>query len=339
MRSLGRILFVAFFVAVAPSPAADVLSDPLERGHDHYFNLEYPEAIRAYYQALETHGESAKIWNHIATAILYQELNRLGKLETSAFRGDNSFLDQEKPRPDPAENERFLNALGYARKLAEQRLGEAPKDRGALLSLSQNYGLEANYLFMIDKSYLAALRAGNKARKYSNDLQELYPDFVDPYLVAGVQEYVVGSLPWAVRALIAIGGVRGNKQKGQEWVTRVADEGESLRTEARVLMTLLHRRENRPLEAAKLLGELIVQFPRNYVLHLERGSMLLDAGERDAALRVFRNARGKVENDEDRFARMPARLREALDRKIKEIAEADDPSPVAARPPLAAARG
>ena len=186
-------------------------------------------------------GPDAGIWNHIATTLLYDELHRLGKLETSAFRGDNEFLGWEKPVPDPKRVEAFLGALHQARRLAEAALAKNPKDSRALLSLSANYGLEANYQFMIDKSYFAALRNGNKARDYAEIVIKQDPDLVDAYLVPGVQEYVIGSLPWAVRTLVSIGGVRGSKSKGVEWVTRVAQEGDGLRNEARVLMTLVHR--------------------------------------------------------------------------------------------------
>ena len=89
------------------------------RADDHYFNLEYEEAIRDYYAAMAASQASGAVWNRIATTILYQELNRLGMLETSAFRGDNEFLDQEKPKPDPEAKKRFLGALAEARRLAE----------------------------------------------------------------------------------------------------------------------------------------------------------------------------------------------------------------------------
>ena len=88
--------------------------DYVARGNDHYFNLEHDEALADYYQAMRENGESASVWNHIATTLLYKELNRLGKLETSAFRGDNAFLDEDKPEPDEEANERFLGALYQA---------------------------------------------------------------------------------------------------------------------------------------------------------------------------------------------------------------------------------
>jgi predicted Zn-dependent protease len=181
--------------------------------------------------------------------------------------------------------------------------------------------LDANYLFMIDKSYLAALRAGNRARKYSDELRAIDSQYVDAYLVAGVQEYVVGSLPWAVRALVAFGGIHGNKEKGRTWVERVADDGDALQTEAKVLLALLYRRERRPLDAAKVLEELIAQFPRNYVLRLELASMYLDAEQRQKGLDALLTADRMVRNNENHYGRMPQRLREALSRKIKTVRE------------------
>ena len=63
------------------------------------------------------------------------------------------------------------------------------------------------------------------------------------------------------------------------------------------------------------------EFPRNYVLHLELGSMYLDAKQPERALEVFRNALAKVEANEDRFGRMPERTKEAIVRKIEKVTE------------------
>lgn len=329
---MTRFAFTLALVALLGAAAyAGPLEEKLAAGDDHYFNLEYDEALRAYYDAMKVGGESSTIWNHIATTLLYAELNRLGKLETSAFRGDNEFLDREKPEPDQERVDAFLGALHQARRLADKAITADSKNRDALLSLSANYALEANYQFMVESSYFSALRNGNRARDYAEQLIKLDPDAVDAYLVPGVQEYVIGSLPWAVKVLAAVGGIRGDKERGQQWVTRVATEGDELRTEARVLMTLLHRRERRPLDAAKILSDLIQDFPRNYVLRLELGSMYLDAGEKEQGLEVFRTAKRMVERDEQRYGRMPERLRKAIDRKIEELVQQLSETQAAAR--------
>lgn len=322
MGLIRELLFAFAVLLFLVQPSAAQNAQALTaRADDHYFNLEYDEAIRDYYAAMAASRPSGEVWNRIATTILYEELNRLGMLETSAFRGDNQFLVEEKPKPDPEARKRFLGALAEARRLAEADLAKNPKGKSALFVLSQNHALEANYLFMVDKSYLAALRAGNRARKHSDELRAIDPQHVDAYLVAGVQEYVVGSLPWAVRALVAFGGISGSKEKGRAWVERVADEGDALQTEAKVLLTLLYRRERRPLDAAKVLEGLIVKFPRNYVLRLELASMYLDADQRQNGLDVLLAADRMVRNNENRYGRMPQRLREALSRKITAVRE------------------
>jgi len=322
VRSIREFLFAfAALLLLAQASMAQNAPALVAQADDHYFNLEYEEAIRDYYAAMAASQPSGEVWNRIATTILYQELNRLGMLETSAFRGDNKFLVEEKPKPDPEVRKRFLGALAEARRLAEADLTKNPKAKSALFVLSQNSALDANYLFMIDKSYIGALRAGNKARKYSDELREIDPQYVDAYLVAGVQEYVVGSLPWAVRALVAFGGIHGSKEKGRTWVERVADDGDALQTEAKVLLALLYRRERRPLDAAKVLEGLIKQFPRNYVLRLELASMYLDADEREKGLDALLTADRMAKNNENRYGRMPQRLREALSRKIKTVRE------------------
>lgn len=324
MRALSvaaALLLLLPGASVADDKTVEAKIDYRARGDDHYFNLEYDKALRAYYQAIQAEGETARLWTHIATTILYKELNRLGKLETSAFKAENEFLDWDKPDPDPEARKRFYGAVGQAKKLAEQKLETAPGDPSALLALSNSYALEANYEFMVEKAYLSALGKGKLARKYSERVYEANPEIVDALLVTGVQEYVIGSLPWAVRTLVSIGGIRGDKERGQEMVERVAAEGDTLQTEARVLMTLVHRREGRPLEAAHILRELSREYPRNYVLQLELAAMHLDAGEKKTALEIFRRTRRMMQRNEQGFGRMPERLKEALDLKIESLEE------------------
>ena len=319
-----RVLWAGLvFVAVASAAATNQRAV----AHDHYFNLEYDEAISAYEKVLDAEPDDPTVYNHLATAVLYRELNRLGMLETSAFRGDNQFFERPKLKPDPRVKRDVFKYLEQGRQLATKRLKANPADQLALLAISHNYGLRANYEFMVEKAYFGALRNGNRARGFSNRLQKHHPEFVDGYLVAGVQEYVVGSLPWAVRALVAFGGVRGDKAKGEAMVARVAREGDFARNEARVLMVLVHRREGRPLEAVKILESYLEDFPRNYVLELEMASMYLDAGQKSNALDVFRDVYKKYEADEQGFGRMPARIVKALERRIEKL-EAEEPARV-----------
>jgi len=316
--SLAAQLVALSLAAAALAPAAGRLDD-YALAHDHFYNLEYDEAIQANRRLIKQHPGDPLVYTDLAASILYKELLRLGKLETKAFKDDNDFLSWEKPLPDPKAAEDFEKALRRGREVAEAALEKDPRDPRALYSLSTNYGLEANYKFMVKKAYIGALRTGNKADSLGQRLIKTKPDFVDGYLVVGTHEYVVGSLPWAVRYMVAIGGIRGSKEKGERYVTRVAQEGDLARDGARALLILMLRRESRPLEAVKVIEGLIRDYPRNYLMHLELAGLYEDAGQEDKALQVFRRIQAKVQANQDRFGRMPARAREALTRKIKEL--------------------
>ena len=293
--------------------------DYRSQGHDHYFNLEYDEAIAKYRLLSKSDPNDPAAYNYIATAILYKELHRLGMLESSAFRGDNKFLDQRKPRPDPGVRRNFRDVLYRGREIAESGLKVNSDDATLLYALSNSFTLEGNYDFMIDRAYFAALRHANRANGFSRELRKKHPDFVDAYLIAGVHQYVLGSLPFPVKVLIAFGGMRGDKKKGEAWVAKVAQEGKIARYEARTLLALLLRREKRPLEAAAILSGLMDDFPRNYVIQLELGAMYLDAGKKEQALATFRDVEKKNYEKAPGFERLTARALGALQRKIEAL--------------------
>lgn len=303
--------------AAAAAPAgAPSTPDYRASGDNHFFNLEYDQAIADYQKLIQQDPNNPLAYNALASAELYKELYRLGMLESSALRGDNRFLRRERPPPDPQAKARFEDALGRGRRAAEALLARDRSNQLALYALGTNYALRGNYEFMVDKAWFAALRSGSKARDYCERLRKLNPDFTDAYLVLGVYEYVVGSLPAPVKLLAAIGGVRGSKQKGEEYVARVAREGRYARNDARVLLVILHRRERRPLEAANLLESLIAEFPRNYVLGLELASMYSDAGQKNRAIAAFKSLLQKAEDGAPGYQRLP---REAVLQRIEKL--------------------
>ena len=299
-------------LAAVPAAAADLRAS----GHNHFYNLEYDDAIRDYSGLVEQEPDDPLAYNYLAAAYLFRELLRLGLLESSALRGDNEFLRQNKPAPDPQARARFEDTLGRGRKTAEALLARDRNHQPALYALGTGYALWANYEFVVDKAWFSSLRKGSKAREYCEKVRRLNPQFVDAYLVLGVHEYVMGSLPLPVKVLVAIGGLRGSKQKGEAYVTRVAREGTLARNDARVLLVILYRREKRPLDAARLLEGLIADFPRNHVLGLELAAMYTDAGQKQRALETFQALLKKADEKSPGYHRLP---RAAVERRIERL--------------------
>ncbi|MCC6365363.1 MAG: hypothetical protein IT165_17760 [Bryobacterales bacterium] len=236
---------------------------------NHFYNLEYDAALTDYSRLIELNPADPISYNSLASAYLYRELFRLGLLESALFGMENRFLTQKRVEMEPSAKAAFLEALENARSAAEAMHAARPASAIPDYALCTSSALQATEYFMIEKAWFAALRSGKKAKNYCENARRKNPEFLDPYLTLGVNEYVVGSLPLPVKILAAIGGAHGSKSKGIEFVQSVAEHGERDRDNARILLAVLYRREKRPLEAAALLQSLFAEFPHNYLFELE----------------------------------------------------------------------
>jgi tetratricopeptide (TPR) repeat protein len=258
--------------------------DSIQLAFDHFYNLEYPESLAIFEQAVTHAPNDPDLQNHIAETLLFQEMFRNGALESELVSGNNSFLRRPKLNPAPETEARFLAAISKAMSLCEARLRANPNDTGAHYALGISYGLRSNYYWLVKKSWRDSLKDATAARREHHRVTELDPSNVDARMIPGLHDYVAGSLPWAFRALAVIVGVHGDKERGIHTVEQVAAKGDRNRTDARILMCALYRRENRPREAIPYIQELIRQFPRNYILRLELSQMYSIAGDKAPAL-------------------------------------------------------
>ena len=139
------------FLAFAAALAAQ---DPLvDRGFDHFYNLEYEEALSDFRAAIARHPEIPDLYNHLAQTLVFREMFRDGALESELVSGDNSFLRRPKLNPSAQTEHDFLEALKKAMSLSEARLNKDPKDTGALYALGISYGLRANYYWVVKKAW------------------------------------------------------------------------------------------------------------------------------------------------------------------------------------------
>jgi tetratricopeptide (TPR) repeat protein len=88
---------------------------------------------------------------------------------------------------------------------------------------------------------------------------------VDANLIVGVQDYVVGSLPWPVKVLAALVGAHGDRERGLREIELVAQKGNYARDDARTLLAVLYQREERWSEARQVLEDLVQRFPRSFL--------------------------------------------------------------------------
>jgi tetratricopeptide (TPR) repeat protein len=271
-----RIPVLALLALAAPAWCQDSL---VKQGYDHFYNLEYDQAMSAFEQAIAQNPNDPQLHNHLAQTIVFREMYRNGALESELVSGTNSFLRRPKLNPSPATEKRFLVEVDKAISLAEARLKKNPNDTMAMYSEGISYGLRSNYYWVVKKAWHDSLKDATVARRLHNRVSELEPNNVDARLVQGLHDYIVGSLPWHIRAVGFLVGIHGDKQAGIQTVQNVARNGHENKLDAVFFLCALYRRENQARKALPMVQELVKLFPRNYILRLELSQMYSMSGD------------------------------------------------------------
>ena len=257
---------------------------PSARGFDHFYNLEYDQALAEFEKAAQQEPNAIGPHNHIAQTLLYREMYRNGALETQLVSGNNPFLRQKKLDPSPKVEKEFSDEIRKAIDLANARLARNASDTGALYARGVAFGLRANYTFLVRRAWRDSLRDATSARKDCDRVTELDPANYDARLIQGVHDYVVGSLPWTWRLLGFLAGFHGDKEHGMKTLEEVGRKGNVNKVDAEILLCALYRRERQPRKAIPLLEELVGRFPRNHLLLFEQAQMYSDLGNKDKAI-------------------------------------------------------
>jgi len=267
-------------LAFAPAPLTPVVV----RGFDHFYNLEYSEALAIFRKAGEANPADPQIDNHIAHAILYNAMLKAGALESELVSGSNAFLRRERMNPTAEEQASFDNAIAAGFRKAQARITANPRDAAAQDSIAVTYGLRANYNFLVRKAWLDSLKDFTASRRHAQLAVDADPGFTDTKILLGLHDYVVGSLSWSYKLLGFLAGIRGDREGGIRIVEEVSAKGLNNRNDAKILLAAIYRREKQSAKAVPLLEGLIAAFPRNYLFRLELAQMLGDLGEREKAI-------------------------------------------------------
>src|SRR5215468_10168063 len=104
----------------------------IDQGFEHFYNLEYDEAVAVFEKAIAQNPSSPDLHNHLAQTLVFREMFRNGALESELVSGNNSFLRRPKLNPTPETERRFLSEVAKSIELSEARLKKNPKDATAL---------------------------------------------------------------------------------------------------------------------------------------------------------------------------------------------------------------
>jgi tetratricopeptide (TPR) repeat protein len=274
--------------AALPPITATMKSDPLTRSaFDHYYNLEYDQAVKEFERALEQHPQDPFAVNHLINALMFRELYRTGALDTSLY-ANNSFIDKKTYPVDPQVKQRLQELTQRALQLEESRLKADPDDVNTLYARGTTLGLRATYIGLVDKAWYSALRSALAARHDQERVLQLDPSYADAKTLVGTHNYVIAGLPWMIKVAAAVVGVSGNRKKGLEQLQEAAAAGGETAVDANVILGLFYRREQKYDLALQRVRGLIAAHPKNFLFLLEEANLLNAAGHGQEAIAAYR---------------------------------------------------
>lgn len=274
--------------AILPLAAQDPL---VASGFNHFYNLEYDQAITDFTSAAEQNPLDASIWNHLAEAVLYRAMLRSGALDTHVAVKPHAVLKRPKVEMTATEEQSFCASLEKALAISQARLDKDPDNPAALYTLGASYALRANYEFSVHKAWIDALHDASRAQQAHIRVCQLEPQNIDARLIPGLYDYIAGSLSGPYRLLASLTGHHGDRQRGIDTLETVAREGKLNRVDAEFVLAAIYRREHRAKDGVPLVEDLIRQFPRTYLLRFELVEMLNDTGDKQSALRELASIR------------------------------------------------
>lgn len=264
------------------------LADPLNAAaFDHFYDMEYDSSIQEFTQIEKRHPDDPDAVNHLLTAVLFRELYRIGALSSGEYEND-SFVDTKHRAADPHTCDQIKTLVQKALAMEEKRLDANPKDVGAFYSRGVTRAEFATYTALIEHAWFSALRNAVGARHDHEKVLELDPRNLDAKLIVGAHNYVVGSLPWGVKAASTMVGLGGSKEKGLQYLHEAAGANSETSVDAKILLVVFLRRERRFDEALQIIRPLEPQYPHNVLFPLEEGNLLRAKGQNRDAEAAYR---------------------------------------------------
>jgi len=262
--------------------------DPfVEAAYEHFYNMEYDRATQDFQKILDKHPDDPSAVNHLLTSVLLHELYRMGAMNSGEYAND-SFIGQAHRPADPKVKDEIQQLVGRAENLEEQQLKANPNSVDALYARGVTRAQFSVYTALVERAWFSALRNAVGARHDHERVLELDPNYLDAKLVVGTHNYVMGSLPWSVKAAVALVGLSGSKEKGLQYLREVAAGNSENATDAKVVLSLFLRREHSYDEARGIMHDLAARYPRNYLFPLEEANLLRASGHNTEAAAAYR---------------------------------------------------
>jgi tetratricopeptide (TPR) repeat protein len=257
------------------------------RGLDYGFNLDYPQALDTFQQAVAANPEDATAVRLAGAAIWMRLLFEQGAVTVEDYLGQARATVTRKP-PSPELAAAFHAYIDRALAMAEARVQSNPADADAQFQLGAAAGLRASYIATVEGRVRDSVGVARRAYAAQKRCMTLDPSRKDAGLIVGLYQYAIASLSFPMRIIARLVGFESGRENGLRLVEEASRYPQNPQTQGNALfaLVLLYSREGHD-DALRTVHRLQELYPRNRLLMLEAGSAALRAGRPEEALRAI----------------------------------------------------
>jgi len=271
-RTPFAVLLSVAVLTPLPAGSSPSVEPLIDRGYREMYDLQFAEAHKTFSEWERQHPDDPIGPASNAAAYLFSEFDRLHILQSEFFVEDSMFRRRPKVQADPMVRTAFDQELTKAGQLSDAILTQTPEQPDALFARILTLGLRADYVALIERRDLDALKVIKSSRATAEKLLMIEPDYYDAYLAVGVENYLFSLKPAPVRWFLQVGGAETDRQRGIDDLRLTAEKGHYLSPYARLLLGVAALRDKDRWLARNILSNLAHEFPHNrlYVEELTR---------------------------------------------------------------------
>jgi tetratricopeptide (TPR) repeat protein len=220
-------------------------------------------------------------------------LFRAGKLALDDYATPTPFSDAPyKLRQSDvrAVQELFHQANGQLLEVCERRLRGNANDTLALYFKGVSFENLSAEAVAITKNSGQAIKYGNSAKNVHERLLALDPGFTDAYVSLAGHEFARATLPWSIKWLAFLFGIRGDKERAFQSLELVITKGKYRQLDAQVILALMHSWKGDTRKAIEIFRGLRAAYPENYLIDINMAAILeKKLNDPQAALQVYQD--------------------------------------------------
>ena len=285
------VVLFSVYLSMGPLLGGQEASGPdrrLREGQEALYRLDYAQAEDIFRQLIEENPGSPVGYGMLSITTWNQLLFAASNLALDDYASPTPFTKSRTYKNITQETRRFREANDNLLALCTKLLETNPQDSLALYFEGLAYENLAAEAIVITKNRTTAFNYGRKANSVHKRVLELDPDLIDAQVSIAGNEFAKATLPWSIKWLAVLVGIRGDKEGAFQRLERVAQKGKYRQLDAQVLLAVLHSWKGDPLKTVAIFQDLREKYPQNFLFDINLAAVhQFNLSDAESALSIY----------------------------------------------------